>query len=169
MTDGSLTGGSVGCGRRCQLRHPDLGPRRARPDLRGLPGAVQPRRFHETGRADPAAESQDLRRRGGSVTRGRLVSPPLVQLFYTAAVGDEPVDVTDAVVPAGRSNKGQAFRNAGQSLWIYNLKTKKNLPEGTYTIQIDSANATEYLIDSTCTGSFVIEAPAVKKNPKKNP
>jgi hypothetical protein len=94
---------------------------------------------------------------GAPVKRRGLISPPLVQLSR-----EDTEDVTDEVAPAGRSNKGQAFRNAGRGKWIYNLKTKKALAPGTYTVLMGSRDVTEYVIDPTCTGTFVIEAPKPK-------
>lgn len=100
---------------------------------------------------------------GAPVTRGLLTALPAVQLLYSPGAGAEPVDMTSAVAPAGRSNKGQAFRSSRGDTWIYNLKTKKNLPPGTYTVQIGSGDGTEYVVEPTCTGTFVIDAPKVKK------
>lgn len=100
---------------------------------------------------------------GAPVTKGLLTALPAVQLLYSPAVGAEPIDMTSAVAPAGRSNRGQAFRSTGEGKWMYNFKTKKNLPPGTYTVQMDSGDGTEYVVDPTCTATFVIEAPKAKK------
>lgn len=100
---------------------------------------------------------------GAPLTRGLLTALPAVQLLYSPGVGAEPIDVTVFVAPAGRSNKGQTFRSTREGKWIYNLKTKKFLPPGTYTVQISSGDGTEYVVDPACTGTFVIEAPKPKK------
>jgi hypothetical protein len=107
---------------------------------------------------------------GVPVTRGLLISPPLVQLLYASAAGQEPVDVSDRVAPPGRSNTGQAFRSTLGNMWMYNLKTGKSLPSGTYTVLIGSGDVTEYVVDPTCKETFEIEAPMqVKSHPPKGP
>lgn len=93
---------------------------------------------------------------GAPIKRGDVSFPPVVQLL----LGEE--DVTDQAIPAGKSNKGQNFRSAGKGKWVYNLKTSK-LGPGNYTVLIGSGDATEYLIDQTCTAFFVIEEPKAKK------
>lgn len=97
------------------------------------------------------------------MTQRQLTSPPLVQLLYSGE-GENPVDVTDFVVPAGYANRGQAFRGSwGGSSWNYNLQTKWALPAGTYTILMTSGDAAEYVIDPTCAATFVIGSPESKK------
>jgi hypothetical protein len=95
---------------------------------------------------------------GLAVMSGSLASPPLVRLLY-ASDSDvvNPVDATDSVVPAGRSAAGKAFSQDEGTAWSYNLKTGKNLPAGTYTVQMKSGDGMGYLIDPTCVGTFVIE------------
>jgi hypothetical protein len=104
---------------------------------------------------------------GAPVTRAAVDAAPLVQLFFVPGPGVAPVEVTDFVVPAGRSNQGQAFRSADAGKWIYNLKTKKALPAGTYTVQVGSGDGTAYVVAPTCTGTFVIDAPKPKKHMPK--
>ena len=108
---------------------------------------------------------------GTPVNHRLLTSPPVVQLLYASDENVvDPIDVTDFVVPAGCSNKGQAFRHAGGGMWIYNFKTNKDLPAGIYTILVESGDGTEYLVDPTCTGTFVIESPKLKQlHPPKKP
>jgi len=100
---------------------------------------------------------------GAPVTQGLLTAPPLVQLLYSSEEGAEPIDVTSFVAPAGRSNRGQAFRVTSTGKWIYNLKTKKFLPPGTYTVVMGSGDVTGYVVDPACTGTFVIKGPKAKK------
>ena len=96
---------------------------------------------------------------GVPVTRGLLTSPPSVKLLYASDSSVvNPADVTDAVVPAGRSGTGQSFSQTEGTTWSYNFKTSKDLPAGMYTVQMESGNDREYLIDPTCVGSFVIES-----------
>lgn len=100
---------------------------------------------------------------GAPVTPGLLTALPAVQLLYSSAAGVEPVDMTSAVAPAGRSNHRLAFRSNDEGTLIYNLKTKKNFPPGTYTVQMVSGAGTEYVVDPTCAATFVIQAPKTKK------
>jgi hypothetical protein len=39
----------------------------------------------------------------------------------------------------------------------FNLKTKNYSAAGTYTTTMESGDTDEYLVDPTCTGSFVID------------
>lgn len=107
---------------------------------------------------------------GAPATKSLLTAPPLVQLLYAEEAGAEPIDVTAFVAPAGRSNKGQAFRGTREGKWMFNLKTKKFLPPGTYTVLVSSGDGTGYVVDPACTGTFVIVAPKTKKtHPTKGP
>ena len=101
---------------------------------------------------------------GAPVTQGLLAALPAVQLLYASEAGAEPIDVTSAVAPAGRSNRGLAFRSTSEGMLIYNLKTKKNFPPGTYTVLMGSGEGTGYVVEPTCTGTFVIEVPKTKKS-----
>ena len=102
---------------------------------------------------------------GAPLTARRLASPPLVELLYTPSTGPTE-DVTDKVAPAGKSNKGQAFRNGGRGMWMYNLKTRKDLLPGSYLVLMVSEDVTKYVIEPGCTATFVIEAPVTKKGKK---
>jgi hypothetical protein len=93
---------------------------------------------------------------GAPIKRRDLVAAPLVQLLLNET------DPTDQVIPAGKCNKGQAFRSAGKGKWIYNLKTK-NLGPGIYRVLVGSGDTAEYMIEPACTASFVIEEAKTKK------
>ncbi|GAH23316.1 unnamed protein product, partial [marine sediment metagenome] len=41
--------------------------------------------------------------------------------------------------------------------WHYNLKTRDYSASGTYTVLVDTGDASEYLVDPTCVGEFVIK------------
>jgi hypothetical protein len=97
---------------------------------------------------------------GALVTARRLASPPLVQLL----LGE--TDLTAKVAPAGKSNKGWMFRNAGKGMWIYNLKTRKDLAPGNYTVLMVTEDMTKYVFGQECVASFMIETPAPKKGKK---
>lgn len=100
---------------------------------------------------------------GAPVSQSLLSAPPQVQLIYAPEAGEAPVDVTALVAPAGRSNKERAFRSTDGGRWIFNLKTKKFLPPGTYTVLMGSGDGAGYVVEPTCAGTFVIETPTPKK------
>jgi len=134
-----------------------------------LPPLDHPLTMKKGGRTIPL-KAFLLDKAGAPVTRGLLTALPAVQLLYSSGAGVEPIDVTVFVAPAGRSNMGQSFRSTREGKWIFNLKTKKFLPPGTYTVLMGSANDTEYVVDPTCTGTFVIAAPKpTKTHPPKGP
>jgi hypothetical protein len=124
-----------------------------------LPPFDAPMKMATGGRAIPL-KARLFDNAGVPMTRSLLASPPLVQLLYASDSSIlNPVDATDSVVPAGRSAAGQSFGQDEGNIWSYNLKTNKDLPTGTYTVQMKSGDGMEYLIDPTCVGTFVIENP----------
>ena len=88
-----------------------------------------------------------------------LLSPPVVQVLFDSGVpGDTPVDVTDDALPSGQSSDGNVFSfDDSTDRWKYNLKTKNYDAPGTYTITMESGDESEYLVDPTCTATFVVE------------
>jgi len=92
-----------------------------------------------------------------------LVAPPEIHLAYT----DEMMvswDVSEYALAPGKSSDGQQFTLAGDK-WTFNLSTKvSGQPPGsqvgdpgTYTGTMVSGDPSEYVIDPTCTGVFIIE------------
>ena len=63
--------------------------------------------------------------------------------------------ITDQALSAGAGTEGNQFEFL-DSKRQFNLKTKNYTAAGTYTITMVSGDDTEYLVDPTCTGSFVI-------------
>jgi len=102
---------------------------------------------------------------GAPVTRADVAAPPVVQVLFTPSSGTTPVDISSYVAPAGRSNRGNAFRYVGGSRWMYNLKTTKFMAAGTYTILLETGDAAEYQVDPTCSATVEIAAPKPKNNP----
>jgi hypothetical protein len=106
---------------------------------------------------------------GFPVTQSLLASPPHVQFLYASDTNVvNPIDVTDAVVPAGRSAAGQSFSETADNMWSYNFKTSKDLPAGIYTVHMKSGDGMEYLIDPTCVGKIVIRSQK-PSNPSEAP
>jgi hypothetical protein len=84
-----------------------------------------------------------------------IVSPPVIQVLFDSPI-EASVDVTDDALPAGKGTDGNQFE-FGTDKWQFNLKTKNYTAEGTYTVLMVSGNDSEYTIDPTCVGTFVIE------------
>jgi hypothetical protein len=57
---------------------------------------------------------------------------------------------------AGAGTDGNQFEFL-DSKWQFNLKAKNYSATGTYTTTLESGDTDEYLVDPTCTGSFVID------------
>ena len=89
------------------------------------------------------------------MTDADIVAPPVIQVSFDSG-GDSAVDVTDDALPAGQGTDGNQFSFSG-SKWQFNLKTKNYSSSGTYTVTMVSGDASEYTIDPTCAGVFVIE------------
>ena len=91
---------------------------------------------------------------GFPVVGGEITALPVLQVLYTPISGPA-VDVTDDALSAGHGTDGNQFEFDG-TMWRFNLKTKNYSAEGTYAISMISGDTSEYKIDPTCTGSFVI-------------
>jgi len=93
---------------------------------------------------------------GYLLTDFEIVAPPVVQVIYQYGTPDAD-DVTDDALPAGQSTGGNQFFFEVDQRWHYNLRTNDFSASGTYTVFIDSGDPSEYLIDPTCVGEFVIK------------
>lgn len=89
------------------------------------------------------------------VTNLDIGASPVIQVWYEYGTPDAD-DVTDEALPAGQSSEGNQFFFDSDQRWHYNLKTKDYSAAGTYTVLMDSGDASEYVIDPTCTGQFVV-------------
>ena len=85
-----------------------------------------------------------------------LVSPPVIQVVYQAVPMGAVVDVTADALVNGKGTDGNQFELAGDR-WQFNLRTKNYSAAGTYTGTMVSGDVTEYVVDPTCEGVFVIE------------
>ncbi len=70
--------------------------------------------------------------------------------------GGLPDPASEDLLSAGQGDSGNQFLFSGAS-WDFNLQTKNFSGEGTYTITAVSGDPTEYVIDPTCTATFIIE------------
>ncbi len=89
------------------------------------------------------------------VTDGDITAAPVLQVVFTPIVGDA-VDVTGDALSAGQGTDGNQFEFDG-TIWRFNLKIKNYTAPGTYEVSMVSGDSDEYVIDPTCTGSFVID------------
>lgn len=86
-----------------------------------------------------------------------LTTVPVVQVLYDAGAGGEPVDVTEDVLSAGHGSEGNQFAFTEEGYWQFNLKTKNYSAPGTYIVQLETGDESEYVLESTCQTAFVIE------------
>ncbi len=84
-----------------------------------------------------------------------IAAPPVIQVLFQA-IEEDAVDVTDDAYPAGLGTDGNQFEFSGGK-WQFNLKTKDHNAPGTYTVTMVSGDTDEYVIESTCEATFVIE------------
>jgi hypothetical protein len=92
---------------------------------------------------------------GYLVTDSDITAPPVIQVIFQPTVGDAE-DVTNEALSAGQGTDGNQFEFS-DGKWQFNLKTKNYSGAGTYTITMVSGDECEYVIDTTCTASFMIE------------
>ena len=82
----------------------------------------------------------------------------MLQVIFSSALGDPPVDVTEDALPAGQSSEGNNFSyDFGSEQWRYNLKTNNYSAPGTYTLQLVSGDNDEYTVQPVCETAFVVE------------
>jgi nitrous oxidase accessory protein NosD len=85
-----------------------------------------------------------------------LNSPPIL-VVYEDSTPSVSVDITDDSFNNGKRTDGIEFFLAG-SKWNHNLASRGfGESDGTYTGSIQSGDNTEYIINPTCEGLFVIE------------
>jgi hypothetical protein len=93
---------------------------------------------------------------GGPITDADIASPPVLQVLYNSGV-IVANDVTADALPAGQASIGNQFVFTNDGKWGFNLGTWYYTAPGTYTISVASGDATEYVINPTCTATFVVE------------
>ena len=93
---------------------------------------------------------------GNPVTDADITAAPVIQVMFSSSGTAEAVDVTDEALSAGQGTDGNQFEFS-DGKWQFNLKTKNYSGAGTYTITMVSGDECEYVIDPTCTASFMIE------------
>lgn len=87
-----------------------------------------------------------------------ITAPPAIQVLFVAAMADDAIDVTNEALSAGAGTEGNQFQFEFLiDKWQFNLKTKNYSAPGTYTITMESGDTGEYLVDPTCSASFIIE------------
>jgi hypothetical protein len=94
---------------------------------------------------------------GSIITDLNIIAPPVIQVLYESGSNGTPVDVTESALPVGEGTEGNQFVFTEEGKWQYNLKTKNYSASGTYSITMESGDNNEYLIDPTCSTSFMIE------------
>lgn len=86
------------------------------------------------------------------------IALPVVQVMFSSAINEETEDVTDLALNAGEGTEGNQFEyNPITEKWQFNLKIKNYNAPGTYTITMDTGNEADYIFDTTCSATFVIE------------
>lgn len=92
---------------------------------------------------------------GQLITPTDISDPPVVQVIYQS--GTSPAtDMTSEALAAGQGTVGNQFV-FHDGKWQFNLETKNYTAKGTYTVRIESGDATAYGISPTCIMIFVIE------------
>jgi hypothetical protein len=92
-----------------------------------------------------------------AVTGADITAAPVIQVLYESTSGADPEDVTDEALSAGMGSDGNQFVWTEEGKWQFNLKASNYTATGTYTVTMESGDDSEYVIDRTCTATFVIE------------
>lgn len=85
-----------------------------------------------------------------------LTAPPVIQVTFIPNGGGDAVDVTDDALPAGAGTEGNEFEFINDQ-WQFNLKIKNYTAAGTYEVEMVSGDDSEYVIEPSCTGTFVVD------------
>ena len=94
-----------------------------------------------------------LLKNGVPVTDLDIMPPPVVAIDFT---GGDPTDPGgEDFLSAGKGDEGNQFVFSGNN-WDFNLQSKNFSGTGTYTITAVSGDPIQYVIDPTCTATFVI-------------
>lgn len=94
----------------------------------------------------------------GNLITDMDIAPPVIKVIFTSSVNGVASDVTDDALHAGSGTDNNQFvYNSSTGQWQFNLKTKNYDAPGTYVITIASGDSSDYLIDPTCSASFIVE------------
>jgi hypothetical protein len=100
----------------------------------------------------------DLVNPDGNIAIGTdIISPPVLHVVMVETGGSTAIDVTNGAESAGRGTAGKQFVFTSGGEWQFNLMTRNYSTPGTYTVSILTGNIFEYIIQPTCTATFVIE------------
>ena len=90
-----------------------------------------------------------------SVTSTTLnAAAPVVIVSYSSGI-IQAVDETSLLDPVGRSSSGNSFNfDATTGNWWFNLDSSPFTASGTYTVTMQSGDATKYRLSPQCSGSF---------------
>jgi hypothetical protein len=92
---------------------------------------------------------------GFPVTPFEIVSPPVIQVIFSASANPQVIDVTDQALATGHKTEGNQFVFEADQ-WRFNLSTKHYSAPGTYIITMESGDEAEYAVRS-CEAVFVVE------------
>jgi hypothetical protein len=90
----------------------------------------------------------------GSLVTDAMISPPVIQVVFTASSSTESIDVTEDALAAGMGTDGNEFE-FNIDKWQFNLKTNPYRAAGNYTISLVPGSG--YVVSPTCEASFVVE------------
>jgi hypothetical protein len=93
---------------------------------------------------------------GDIVEDTELAALPVIQVVYQGAGSGDATDVSGEALPAGQGSEGNQFEWNGAG-WQFNLMTKNYSAPGTYTVFMETGDATAYAITPTCMAEFTIE------------
>jgi hypothetical protein len=94
---------------------------------------------------------------GAALSDLDLAAPPVVQVLYDSGAGGDPIDVTEDVLSAGQGSEGNQFVFNDEGYWQFNLKTNNYSAPGTYIVQMESGNGSEYVFSPTCETEFIVD------------
>jgi len=98
-----------------------------------------------------------LNNNGSYITDTDITALPVVQVHYDSAVGGDPIDVSNELLPAGFGTDSNQFVFTDEGKWQLNLKTKNYTAPGTYSVSMETGNSSEYTITPPCSVDFIVK------------
>ena len=81
------------------------------------------------------------------------LEPPVVAVSFSST-STAAVDQTSLLVPVGQSSTGNQFSfDASTGSWQFNLGTTPFTAAGTYTVSVQSGNASQYQVGNSCSAA----------------